>query len=175
MIKQAEQLWKQIIARGSNQNENFIETLNLQPGAKDDDFQLLESILHITLPEELKSFYRVYNGQIWNIGTNCFIRNLTLSSISEIIENWTFLQEEFDLDDDFEADFGIGIKPLLWNAKWIPIAANGGGDYLCLDTDPSEDGAVGQVLYFWHDWGNRTVEAKSLFDFIEFCLKEDYE
>jgi len=26
------------------------------------------------------------------------------------------------------------------------------------------------VLYFWHDWGDRTTDAKGLFEFIEICL-----
>ncbi|MCP1359336.1 SMI1/KNR4 family protein [Aneurinibacillus migulanus] len=52
------------------------------------------------------------------------------------------------------------------------MAENGGGDYLCIDTDPSEAGVVGQVLYFWHNWGKRSIEAKNIFEFIEICLKE---
>lgn len=175
MINRAEQLWERIIERGSKIEENFEESLNLQLGASDEDFQLIENTLGVTLPEEMKSFYRVYNGQIWEYGGNPFVRNLTLSPTIEIIENWNFLQEEFDPDDGFEPDFGEGIKPVLWNSKWIPIAENGGGDYLCIDTDPSESGVVGQVLYYWHDWGNRSVEANSLIEFIEICLNEELD
>ncbi|MNI81863.1 SMI1 / KNR4 family protein [compost metagenome] len=106
------------------------------------------------------------------MGVHSFVRNLTLSPISQIIENWTFLQEEFD-PDDLESDIDPEIQSFLWHAKWIPIAENGGGDYLCLDTDPSDVGVVGQVLYFWHDWGKRSVEGRNLFEFIEICLKEN--
>lgn len=175
MKNQAELLWQRIIERGSNYEENFKETLNLQAGASEEDLLQIEEIIGVTLPEEVKSFYRVYNGQVWDIGVNSFVRNLTLSPASEIIENWLFLQEEFDPDDGLELDAEKGVKPLLWNSKWVPIAANGAGDYLCIDTDPSKAGVAGQVLYFWHDWGNRAVEAKSLFEFIENCLEEDYE
>ncbi|WP_338749065.1 SMI1/KNR4 family protein [Bacillus sp. FJAT-52991] len=174
MINQAELLWKRIIERGSSLEVNFKETLNLQPAARDEDFQLLEASLGITLPEEVKSFYRVHNGQVWEPGSKCFVRNLTLSPISEIINNWDFLQGEFD-PQDLESNIGKELKPVLWNDKWIPIAENGGGDYLCIDTDPSEVGVVGQVLYFWHDWGERSIKAKSLFEFIEICLQEASE
>ncbi|HDX9500114.1 TPA: SMI1/KNR4 family protein [Bacillus thuringiensis] len=173
MINQAEWLWQRIIERGSNSESNFKESLNLQPGAGDEDFQLIEDTLGLTLPEEMKSFYRVYNGQIWEPGVNPFVRNLTLSPISEIISNWEFLQEEFDPDDDLEPDIEKELKPALWNSKWIPIAENGGGDYLCIDTDPSEVGFTGQVLYYYHDWGRRAIEAKNIFSFIEICLKEE--
>lgn len=156
-MNKAELLWQRIIERGSNVERNFKESLNLQSGANDDELQLLENTLGVTVPDEVKSFYKVYNGQVWNPGVNSFVRNLTLSPISEIIDNWKFLEEEFDPDDDMEPDIGEEMKPFLWNSKWIPIAENGGGDYLCIDTDPSEKGIVGQVLYYWHDWGNRSI------------------
>ncbi|MEK8126464.1 SMI1/KNR4 family protein [Paenibacillus filicis] len=174
MDNQAKLLWQRITEQGSSRKASFEETLHLQPGASDEDFQRLERILGIRLPEEMKDFYKVHNGQHWLAGTSAFVRNLTLSPIAQIVENWEFLQEEFD-PDDLEPEIGEEIKPLLWNAKWIPIAENGGGDYLCLDTDPSEAGALGQVLYFWHDWGNRSVEAKNLYAFIEMCLEEEDE
>lgn len=174
MIKQAELLWERIIKRGSNQDINFREALNLQPSATVEEFQLIESTLGVQLPEEMKSFYSVYNGQVWDLGVEPFVRNLTLSPISEIINNWEFLQEEFDPDDGLlDINYGAEVKPILWNKKWIPIADNGGGDYLCLDTDPTEVGVFGQVLYFYHDYGNRSIEAKNLYEFIEVCLNEE--
>lgn len=173
MRNKAEQLWQQIIEKGESVEENFKESLNLQQGAADKDFELVESTLGVRLPEEMKSLYSIHNGQVWNTGGNAFVRNLTLSPTFEIIENWKFLQEEFDPDDELELENEDEIKPLLWNSKWIPIAENGGGDYVCIDTDPAESGTVGQILYFWHDWGDRSVEAKSLFEFIELCLAEE--
>jgi cell wall assembly regulator SMI1 len=175
MINEAELLWQRIFERGLMYESNFKELLNLQPGASDEELRLLENTLGVTLPDEMKLFYKVFNGQVWEPGVKSFVRNLTLSPITEIIDNWCFLQEEFDPDDDIEFESEKELKPLLWNSKWIPIAENGGGDYLCIDTDPSESGVIGQVLYFWHDWGNRSVRARNIFEFIEICLKEDYE
>ncbi|KPD08505.1 molybdenum cofactor biosysnthesis protein MoeA, partial [Aneurinibacillus migulanus] len=65
MINQAESLWQRIIEKGANFEDNFKESLNLQPGASDEEFQLIEDTLGVTLPEDMKSFYRVYNGQFW--------------------------------------------------------------------------------------------------------------
>lgn len=45
MINQAEWLWQRIIERGSNSEGNFKEPLNLQPGANDEEFQLIEFTL----------------------------------------------------------------------------------------------------------------------------------
>lgn len=173
MNQQAELLWQRIMDKAASVTD-VEAALNLQPGATDEDFQFVEKALGVTLPEEMKALYRVHNGQVWDIGVNAFVRNLTLSPLSQIKENWTFLQEEFD-PDEMEPEIGDGIKPMLWNCKWIPIAENGGGDYLCLDTDPSSKGSVGQVLTFWHDWGHRSVEATGLFEFIQKCLEEEDE
>lgn len=175
MTNEAQLLWQRIVERGARDVADFKGRLNLQPGASDEELQLLEDTLAVTLPEQVKSFYKVHNGQDWEVGNEPFVRNLTLLPISEIIANWTFLQEELDLDEYTELDVEDGIKPFFWHAKWIPVAENGAGDYVCIDTDPSETGTVGQVLYYWHDWENRSVEAKSFFEFIELCLQEALE
>ncbi|KPD08280.1 molybdenum cofactor biosysnthesis protein MoeA, partial [Aneurinibacillus migulanus] len=65
MIHQAESLWQRIIEKGANSEDNFKESLNLQPGASDEEFQLIEDTLGVTLPKDMKSFYRLYNGQFW--------------------------------------------------------------------------------------------------------------
>lgn len=173
MIHTAELIWQNIIGTGANRIDNFVELLNLQPGASEQELRRLEETLGVTLPEEFKSFYSVYNGQIWNSGVEPVIINLYFSLIAEIIDNWTFLQKEFDPDNDLEPEIGEELKQVLWHSKWIPIAENGAGDYLCIDTDPSEKGKIGQILYYYHDWGNRSIEANNLFDFIEICLNEE--
>lgn len=172
METQAQKLWEQIIVKGSDDDHQFENKLQLQSGATDQDIAGLEDALGVVIPEQIKAFYRIHNGQQQQIETTCFVRNLTLSPIHEIIENWTFLQEEFD-PEDWEVDAQPGVQPLAWNSKWIPIASNGGGDYLCIDTDPTEEGTIGQVLYFWHDWEYRSVEASDFFKFVEIALQKE--
>ena len=86
MNSQADNLWKCIIEKKDR------DALNLQPGATAEEIQLIENTLGVTLPEEMKSFYSVYNGQAWDVGVESFVRNLTLSSLAEIMDNWLFLQ-----------------------------------------------------------------------------------
>lgn len=173
-MNNAANLWNQIIARGEKFEEGFKESLNLQPGVTDKELDLLQQKLEVKLPEEVQNFYRVYNGQVWEPGVNPFVRNLVLSPIHKIIKDWSFLQEEYD-PDDMQPENEKEIKPFIWNSKWIPIADNGAGDYLCMDMDPTEAGTIGQVLYYWHDWEDRSLDANSLFEFIEICLLEDYD
>lgn len=60
------------------------DALNLQPGATAEEFQLIENTLGVSLPEEMKSFYSISNGQAWDIGVEPFVRNLTLSPLAEL-------------------------------------------------------------------------------------------
>lgn len=93
MIKQAELLWQRIIEKGTGANADVEAALNLQPGASDEDFQSVENQLGVTLPEEMKAMYRVHNGQAWNIGVDSFVRNLTLSPLDQVKENWAFCRK----------------------------------------------------------------------------------
>lgn len=172
MAEKAIALWRRIIERGSLNSPDYEEKLSLQPGASEEELEQLAHTLGVKLPQEMADFYSVHNGQDWAVGTKSFVRNLTLSPIEQIIEDWEFLNEEFD-PDEMEPDIEPEMKPLLWNPRWIPIASNGGGDHLCIDTDPSEKGTFGQMLYFYHDWGRRSVEAVGLYEFLEQCMKEE--
>jgi len=175
MESRAKLLWQRIFDKGTSEEADFIEKLCLNHEATEVDFFMLEKALSVIVPNEMKSFYEIHNGQTWKFETECIFRNLTLIPISDIIRAWRFLEDEFNIDNyrDLELESDEFVKPYFWNPKWIPIAENSGGDYLCLDTDPAEKGDFGQVLYYFHDEGFREVEAKSLYEFIELCLEED--
>ncbi|WP_017812332.1 SMI1/KNR4 family protein [Paenibacillus shenyangensis] len=171
-MTQAAQLWQKLITRAIARESSTEENLQLLPGVEGQDWSRLAESIKAEIPAELKAFYQVYGGQRDEIGVTPLVRNLTLLSLDSILEQWQFLNEEVD-QDEMEVDNGPGIKPTLWSPAWIPLATNGAGDYLCLDTDPDIGGTYGQVLYYWHDWENRSVEAESWFAFIELCLTEE--
>ena len=62
-----------------------------------------------------------------------------------------------------EAEFDVdrGIRAECWNAGWIPIATNGGGDYHCVDLSPAPGGKVGQVIEWRHETDERRLVAPS--------------
>jgi len=43
------------------------------------------------------------------------------------------------------------VRPVWFHNKWLPITSNGGGDNLCLDTAPTDQGSFGQLITLWHD------------------------
>lgn len=165
-MDQSLKLWERIIKNRMSISPDFEEKLYLQNGASDIEIENLEKKLNLKIPQEMRDFYKVHNGQKWRVGCKSFVDNLTLLSLDEIIETWEFINDEADWEG-YTPDNSQEIKPMLWNSKWIPVATNGGGDYVCIDTDPTEQGGVGQILYYYHDWEKRSVDAMGLFQFIE--------
>jgi len=168
----AEQLWTKVQQHAMQMNNCKKEQLFLRDGASRSQFNELEQRLNVEIPDLFREWYRIHDGQNDRLETMPLLRNLTFSPIDKIIETWTFLQEEYDPDGE-QPENEAAIKPVLWNPAWIPFATNGSGDYVCIDTDPAEEGSYGQILYFWHDWNNRSIEADDLSAFIHLCLEEE--
>jgi cell wall assembly regulator SMI1 len=84
--------------------------------------------------------------------------------LSEVVAHWKMLGENLDRNEfagiDVTAD--IGLAPGFWHKGWIPFISNGGGDYYCLDLAPGEEGAIGQIVSFNHEIGERWLVAPSL-------------
>ena len=54
-----------------------------------------------------------------------------------------------------------------WHPKWIPFLHHFGGDLLCLDMDGTFGGVPGQIVYFYHDSADRTIDFPSLEKWLE--------
>lgn len=144
---------------------------DLNPPATDAEIYELEQQLGMTLPADFVKFLKTHNGQKgkaeWLFDGNEFlsIRNILMSWSA-----WVDLMEGGDFDDRVSKP-DSGIQTGWWLKGWIPFASNGGGDYLCLDLNPSESGDVGQVIKVFHDFPKRTLVASGFFrwldDFVE--------
>lgn len=140
---------------------SYIEKLN--PPASEDEIMWAEKEMGVVLPEDVKSFYRVHNGE-----TKGMFGGREILSIHYMVEEWRLWKQ---LIDEGELD-GVysrpekGIKRDWWNLKWIPLASDGGGNFYCLDLDPAEGGNVGQVIAVWHDEEERTAIASCFADWF---------
>ena len=47
------------------------------------------------------------------------------------------------------------------------LPGNGGGDNLCLDLGVDDQGTPGQLLTFWHDDEERSIDSDSLDSWLE--------
>jgi len=145
-----------------------IQTLN--PGASLEEIEAIQNILNIKLPDDYIASCMIHNGQnqespsltYW--GTLLSLGVISDSSFTTVCAEWKILKgvyDEYWINESEGDRLDNLVKNFWWIPKWIPITSNGGGDGLCLDLDPGENGTQGQVIEFIHDSGSRKVEAPS--------------
>lgn len=139
---------------------------SLQSGASETQIIEFEDFLSITLPEDIRCSYKIHNGQ--STGRCGLINGREFLSLERIKDEWGVWKELLD-DGIFNNEDGEdqgsnpvpGIRNLWWNEFWIPLTSDGGGNHDCIDLDPAEGGAVGQIITMWHDDADRSIVAPS--------------
>ena len=129
----------------------------LQPSANDQDLDEFQELFGLELTESFRTLYQWRNGQRPEYSKS-FQGNRMFSTLEEIAETKGIL------DGMIGADFA---DPQWWRRGWVPFLANGGGDHLCLDLVAEDGGSPGQLIAFWHDWEERSVEYDSLDAWLE--------
>jgi cell wall assembly regulator SMI1 len=125
---------------------------HLQPGATAADLAAFETRFDLQLPADFKALYTWRNGQP-NALTESLHDNWMFAAIADIFDTKAMLDEMIDADFD---------DPQWWRRSWVPFLSNGGGDWLCIDLTGEAGGQPGQLLIFWHDDGDRSVEYATL-------------
>lgn len=154
--------WKRIEAWLGQHMSDSVD--DLARGATAAQIAKVEKKLGITLPEEYRQSCVIHDGpsddfDLIPIGFGTYY----LLRLRDIADEWSLWSDLHD-GGEFEgnvAEPGPGVAGDWWNPGWIPFAANGGGDHLCLDLVPAPDGTVGQVIIVEHDSAARTVLASS--------------
>lgn len=121
---------------------------HLQPGVTDDLLTAFEQRFSLKLPTDFRALYRWRNGQAAN-EFGSFQHNRMFSALEEIADTKEML------DEMIGADFK---DPKWWRCGWVPFLSNGGGDHLCLDLITEDGSNPGQLIAFWHDWEERSIE-----------------
>lgn len=62
------------------------------------------------------------------------------------------------------------IKQKYYHIKWLPLIADGGGNFIGIDLDPGENGIKGQVIVFGRDEQEMFVVSNSWDEFLDFNL-----
>ena len=97
----------------------------LASGASDVQISELEAILSIQLPEDVKSSYRIHNGQTsYDYGLINGCEFLSLERIKDEWQIWKGLLDSGTFQDEDGQDQGcepdLGICNVWWSSKWIP-------------------------------------------------------
>lgn len=134
---------------------------DLAPPATDAEITALEQALGMSLPADFVVCLKIHNGQHGN--SHGLFDDAEFLSTSRILQEWRIWKGLLDGGDfeGAESSPQSGIRSVWWSPAWIPFTYNGAGDHLCLDLDPSAEGARGQIITLWHDDGTREKQADS--------------
>lgn len=148
---------------------------NLTHGITKEQFdQVSEELEGVVLPAVLVNFYKANNVE-WNAVTSAFSLHangwdydlLPFDRIGDAWENVNGLLGDEDVDADLLAKYSDKVKATGYaNPKWIPFAEGRNGDFLLIDTDPSDKGDYGQIVELQNEAWERTVVAGSLEELI---------
>lgn len=162
-----EQRWSRIEHRLAELG--CLDAMALRHGAAPQAIADLEQRLGVALPESVKRFLAIHDGQ----DGNGLVFGNTLLSVAAIEEQWNGWRE---LDEDaMNADCADlmgsepegAIKPLYCNCGWIPLTYDGGGNHIGIDLDPDTLGQSGQVIAFGRDEDIKRVLANSFPEYVE--------
>ncbi|AWH84724.1 hypothetical protein HYN59_06130 [Flavobacterium album] len=141
--------WDLIELLAERENPGSINTFN-EPVSLS-EWQEFEKTVGTELPEILREFYLVHDGQ----DTGNVFNSGLLAEGSEGLFPLSKIKQEWNLWDSLNKEFGGEIpeedaidevKPLYWNPLWIPLLGDGSGDIHFMDLDPSEGGKHGQII-----------------------------
>lgn len=146
----------------------WAKSRKLNKGASAASLAKVEKTLGVTLPDEFRESYALHDGQ--DSGTAFLLGPsdegyclLPLAQVLKEAKIWADLKEDF-ADEEVSADKGV--RADWWNTKWLPIAGNGGGDFLCLDLAPAKGGQLGQIITMNHESPTRELWAKSFGEWL---------
>ncbi|MGX1268235.1 cell wall assembly regulator SMI1 [Streptomyces phaeoluteigriseus] len=146
-------------------------------GATDADLAAAETRLGITLPEELRTLYRVTRGRWQDWGGDPEATERVMQAVG---------CELFSLDDVYIADPASRTSPwryaameavvtrpdstvqgVVGSAGWIVFADTGGGDRIAVDLTPGPRGHLGQIIVLSHEESvGAALVADSLTDLV---------
>src|SRR5688572_3409194 len=163
-------IWKRIEAWLEENTPDVLQ--DLRPGASEADVKKAEKALSVRLPEDMAASYAVHDGQ--RGGSGPLFGDYTLLSLEAAVKEWKTLKK---LANDKVFEFMHGkpaprVKPDWWNRRWIPVASNSSGDFLCLDLDPARPGKPGQIVSFFHADPTRELIAKDFKSWLSGLAKD---
>lgn len=162
--------------------KNAPEVINdLNEGCSLEELAEIEDEISVKLPQSLKDFYLIHNGQKDENFFGLFygVSLLPLKKILEEMSVWNGIIDEYGEEgmkenfDNFQMSFMPDkLKAKYANKKWIPFAIICDNCYLGLDFDPEINGIAGQVINFGREEEQKAVLANSFEEFLNGFIHE---
>lgn len=143
---------------------------SLKKGATEEQIAACEAALSVTFPPDLRASFLVHDGQktgadgLLPEGFADLDSEFVLLSLDTVANEWKTWRKLNDVGE-FKNQKALpdkGVRSDWWNPKWVPFAADGGGDSLCVDLAPAKGGTVGQVILHQHADDGRPKKATDI-------------
>ncbi|MFO0562497.1 MAG: SMI1/KNR4 family protein [Polyangiales bacterium] len=135
---------------------------SLGEAASDEDLSKLRALLApFELPESFVAAWKQHDGEA--LGRDeTVVRGRLLLPLRAIASEYVTMREVAEKESyDVEAD--AGVRRELFAKGWLPIVLLGGAsDFHCIDLDPADGGAAGQIIEVSHEITPRRLIAKDL-------------
>ncbi len=131
------------------------------PGASEASIALAEQAMGLQFPDDLRASYLLHDGS----GDTLFPWGFVLLGLEEMVRDWRTLRRLFE-KENWPAEPDDPIRPVHWDALWVPAVSNESGDYHFVDLDPAPGGTVGQVICFHHEVGPIRVLANGFGEWL---------
>lgn len=128
------------------------------------------------LPAVLTNFYKIHNVT-WDAVASAFHFTVNgwsydLLPFEKIYNEWDairgLIEEDEELEETLKEGFSDKTKSQAYaNPMWIPFAEGRNGNYLLIDTDPSEKGQYGQIIELINEFWQRQVISSSLEELLQ--------
>lgn len=151
------QLWLDLEKFLRRHNPELLADLN--PPATRVQIKELEEQVGVTLPSDFVQCLMLHDGQRGK--AEWLFEGYEFLSARKILLEWSAMHRLLDRGD-LNEPLGKPDPAVLhtwWDTHWIPFAANGAGDNLCLDLAPAAAGNSGQVISYSHEFPRRSVKA----------------
>lgn len=152
-------------------NQRFPEYCTyLNPPASEDEIRHLETILGYEIPEDIKTLYRINNGE--TAGSFGIFYGLQFLPLSEVEQNWLcwkkIIEDGLEGFNDFCTSNPEGvIQSVYAHEKWIPLMYDYGGNHIGIDLAPDINGCIEQIINFGRDEDDKYVLAPNLGELLK--------
>lgn len=145
----------------------------LRPPASESELAELETYLGFPIPDELRSLLRIHDGcRHGDYPLPIKAPSPTqwrLTPIAGIIENRELGENAGKIATVVKLKTVGPVRAVWWSSAWVPIAEDGTGDLVCIDTDPPPGGVRNQLILYAHDYNERKVLYPSLLTWLAEC------